>query len=153
MYSSGNPEVKLRAARGLVQRGDETPLELLVDILETLSRDGLGAETERALSKRKDRELVARMIPLLESKDHFVREVACNVLGHSGDRAATPHLLRMIDDTHSMVRRAAGFALAFLKDPQSLPELKRQYARHRQDNPNVVAALRCALQSLGEQPS
>jgi HEAT repeat protein len=150
MYSSANPEIKIRAARVLVQRGSEIPLRLLVEILETLSREGLGADTERALLKRQDTELVVVMIRLLDSKDHFVREVACKVLGHSGNRAATPHLLRMIDDPHIMVRRAAGFGLAFLEDPQSLVELKRQYARRQQDDPNVVMALRCALESLGE---
>ena len=153
MYASGHPEVKLRAARGLVQRGQETPLELLVEILETLNRDGLGAETERVLLQRQDPELAAKMIRLLESEDHFVREVACNVLGHSGDKAATPHLLRMIDDPHIMVRRAAGFGLAFLKDPQSVAELKRQYARHRDDDINVIMALQCAIQSLGAPSS
>jgi HEAT repeat protein len=121
-------------------------------MLETLSRDGLGAEIERVLLSRRDADLAARMIPLLESKDHFVREVACNVLGHSGNRTATPHLLRMIDDSHVMVRRAAGFGLAALKDPQSLAELKRQYARHHQDDRNVIVALQRALNSLGEQP-
>jgi|SRR5665213_739596 len=149
LYSSQNRQVKLRAAHGLLHRAEEAPLGLLVEILETLSREGLGAYAERALLKRRDAEVPPKMIVLLESKDHFAREVACNVLGHFGDRTATPHLLRMIDDPHIMVRRAAGFGLAFLKDPSSLPELKDQYGRHRDDDSNVVMALKCALQSLG----
>jgi HEAT repeat protein len=152
MYSSQNREVKLRAAQGLLQRAEESPLEILVEILETLSWEGLGANAERALLKRREPEVAPKMIALLASKDHFVREVACNVLGHFGDRTATPHLLRMIDDPHMVVRRAAGFGLAFLNDPSSLTELKKKYECHRDDDSNVVMALQCALQTLGVEP-
>lgn len=153
MYSSQNREVKLRTAYVLLQRAEESPLELLVEVLEEFCQDGLGANAEKALLKRRDAEVVSKMIALLESKDHFVREIACNVLGRFGDRRATPHLLRMIDDPYMMVRRAAGFSLAFLKDPLSLPELRNQCERHSQDDSNVIAALSCALQSLGETES
>ena len=88
------------------------------------------------------------MIVLLDSKDDFVREVACNVLGRSGGKLAAPHLLRMLDDPRMMVRRAAGFGLAFLKDLTSLPALRQRMERHKHDDTNVVAALQCALSSL-----
>jgi hypothetical protein len=55
----------------------------------------------------------------------------------------------MIDDPRIMVRRAAGFALAFLKDPSAIPELRRQRAARRNDDVNVVWGLECALQALG----
>jgi HEAT repeat protein len=119
-------------------------------MLKTLSWEGLGAKAEKALLKRREKEIVPKMMNLLESQDHFVREVACNVLGQFGDKAATSKLVCMIDDPHMMVRRAAGFALAFMKDQTSLPALREQYERHRNDDSNVVMALQCALQSLGE---
>ena len=131
----------------------DVPLDLLIEIFDTLSWEGLGAKAEKALLERRDVEVVSKMIARLGSTDHFVREAACTVLGHFGDKTATPYLLRMIDDPNMMVRRAAGFGLAFLKDPASLPELKEHYERHRNDDANVVMALQCALQSLGEELS
>jgi HEAT repeat protein len=149
-FASSKREVKLRAARALLHRADECPLWLLIEILQNLSREGWGAQVERALLRRRDAELVPTMIGLLESSDPFVREAACNVLGRSANRAAAPRLLGMIDDPHLMVRRAAGFGLACLKDPSCLPELRRLYERHRDDDANVVMALKSALRSLGE---
>jgi HEAT repeat protein len=53
----------------------------------------------------------------LRSPDSFIREMACEVLGSLGDRAATKHLIEMLNDPYLMVRRAAAFALGSLKDP------------------------------------
>ena len=153
LYSSENPEIKHRAANVLLDRFVEVPFDVLIDILETLSWHGLGAKAQETLLQRRDKEVVPKMIALLDSRDNFVREVACSVLGHFGDKAGTPHLLRMIDDSDMMVRRAAGFGLAFLKDPASRDQLEVQLERHRNDDSNVVMALQCALQSLGEELS
>jgi len=150
MYSSTNRDVRLRAAKGLLGRSEDAPLDLLIDILMNLSHEGLGANTERALLERNDPELVPRMIGLLESHDDFVRQVACTVLGRSRDVTATPHLLRMVDDSNVMVRRAAGFGLAFLKDRSALEEVTRLHDRRRDDDIDVVMALECAMKSLSE---
>src|SRR4051812_33081487 len=80
-YASRNPEIKLRSAKALLDRPN-VPLDVLIDILQTLSWEGLGAKAEKAFLKRRDKEIVPQMITLLESNDTFVREVACNVLGH-----------------------------------------------------------------------
>jgi HEAT repeat protein len=122
---------------------------ILLDILDNLSHHGLGASTEKALLKRQDPELLNAMIARLASSNPFIREVACHVLGQSSHSSATPHLLRMIDDPHMMVRRAAGFALSQLKDSSAIPELKRQLAARRNDDTNVVWALQTALETLG----
>ena len=151
MYSSTTPSLRLRAAHGLLERGHEIQLELLIDILVNLAHEGLGAKAESALLNRQDSELPERMIELLESSDDFVREVACTVLGRSGDTIATPHLLRMVKDRHMMVRRAAGFGLAHLKDRSALTQLHKLYDQHRNDDSNVVMAFQCALENLGEQ--
>jgi HEAT repeat protein len=151
-YSSPNPRVRLRAANAILARAGEVPLDVLVDILQSLAWQGLGAKAEKALLKRNDQELVPRIIDLLKSNDDFVREVACNVLGHSGNFSATRHLIRMIDDPKMMVRRAAGFGLAFLKDVSSVPALKQALDQHSDDDTNVVSALQCALTSCGERP-
>lgn len=148
LYGSANPEIRIRAAGALIERS-EVPLTTLLDILDTLAHHGLGASTEKALLKRQDPELLKAMIARLDSSDQFIREVACNVLGQSNNSAATPHLLRMIDDPHVMVRRAAGLALSRLKDSSAIPELKRQFAARRNDDTNVVWALRIALETLG----
>ena len=148
LYRSADLDIKIRAASALIGRTD-TPLNTLLDILDKLSRHGLGAATERALLKCQDLELLNAMIARLDSPDQFIREVACNVLGQSSNSAATPHLLRMIDDPHTMVRRAAGLALASLKDSSAIPELMRQFAARQNDDTNVVGALRKALKALG----
>src|SRR5213079_3369319 len=97
----------------------------------------------KALVKRKDKELAQAMIELLDSDDVWLREAGCRILGHTGDTDATKHLLRLLDDPHPMVRRAAGFGLAFLKDPSSLEQVRLQYQNHREDDTNVVWALEC----------
>jgi HEAT repeat protein len=151
LYDSRNRKIKIRAARGLLGHAEEVPLPILIEILENLSWEGLGTSVEKALLKRKDPEVVPMMIGLLASKDSFVREVACKVLGYSADKRATPHLLRRINDSNMLVRRAAAFALGALKDPSCVRKLKRQYLFHRIfDDWNVIFALRSALKSLGQ---
>jgi HEAT repeat protein len=149
LYESRKPAIKARAARGLLGRSSETPLTILLNILDTKWGEGLGADVEKALLERRDPELVPEMISRLKSPDPFIREVACVVLGKSGDRRATPHLLRMLDDPRMWLRRQAAFALAFLEDPAAIPELKRQYVRRQNDDINVKFGLETALKSLG----
>jgi HEAT repeat protein len=151
LYGSRNREVKIRAARGLLRKGSEIPLPVLLSVFDTLSNEGLGAAAEKALKQRRDPELVPEMIARLKSPDDFIREVACTVLGRVGDRRATSNLLGMLNDPHMMVRRSAAFALASLKDPASIPELKRQRALRRSDDTNVRFAIECALKELGEE--
>ena len=146
LYRSRNPAVKFRAARGLLKRSDEVPLSILLSILDDAALNGLGSETEKALEQRRDAELVPEMISRLGSPDAWIREVACVVLGKSGDRQATSHVLRMLDDPRLWIRRQAAFALAFLEDPASIPELKRQYRRN--DDINVRFGIETALRSL-----
>jgi HEAT repeat protein len=148
LYRSRNLAIKLRAAYGLLNRGGEAPLPILLNILDTLSDEGLGAETEKALKQRRDPELVPEMISRLKSPDEFIREVACVVLGRAGDRRATTHLLGMLDDPHVWVRRQAAFALALLSDPASVSELKRQYMLRQNDDVNVRFGIETALCSL-----
>jgi HEAT repeat protein len=151
LYESNNPTIKVRAARSMLRNGPEIPLPVLLSIFDTLSNEGLGAAAEKVLKQRSDPELVPEMIARLKSPDDFIREVACTVLGEAGDRNATSHLMGMLNDTHMMVRRAAAFALAALKDPASTPELKRQRVLRRSDDINVRFAIECALKELGEE--
>ena len=88
------------------------------------------------------------MIQRLTSPDDFIREVACNVLGKSENWNATQHLIAMLDDPNMMVRRAAGFALAFLGDPSALETLRRQFDARQNDDVNVRWALETAIQKL-----
>ncbi len=137
----------------LLDRGAKTSLPLLLDILDTLHDYGLGAQTKKVLLKRRDPELVPEMIARLQSPMPFVREVACDILGRwesgeSGDLAVTSHLLRMLDDPAVAVRRAAGMALAFRKDPRSSDELRKRHVRAGHDDMRVVFAIECALREL-----
>lgn len=148
LYSSEDRSIRLRAATGLLGRSSEVPLDLLIDILLNLHDQGLGAKAEKALLKRHDPEIVPRMIALLNSPSSFVREVACNVLGRTGDKTTSKQLLRMVDDPQMMVRRAAALALECVNDRSVLSELTAMYERHKVDDPNVILALEMALQAI-----
>ncbi len=148
LYRSPNHEVRVRAARRLLQRGDETPLAVLLDILDRLHHEGLGAETERAIAKRRDPELFAAMIERAESPSEFVRETACRWLGRLRDRRATPYLSKSIDDPRQLVRLAALYALADLKDPTALPRLAQTVSRWREQDENERRAVQTALKSI-----
>jgi len=147
LFRSDSPEIRVRAANALLKRND-TPLEILLEILDDYSHNGLGAEAERVLIKRNAPDCFASMVKRLSASDTFVREVACNVLGKSANWNATQHLLAMLDDPHIMVRRAAGFALAFLGDPDALDTLKRQLDARQNDDSNVRMAIETAIRSL-----
>lgn len=150
LYASNDHIIRLRAAKGLLNRYDEAPLSVLIDILIHLSHEGLGQKVVKSLSERADEELALEMIALLRSDDPWLREASCQVLGQTGNKLATHHLLEMLDDPHVMVRRAAGFGLASLKDQSSIDEVRAQYDRHKEDDINVVWAIQCALKSLGD---
>ena len=147
LYDSKKPHIRLRAAKALIRKPD-APLTTLLDILDHLSHFGLGAKTEQALLKRQGDELLSAMIARLSSADDFIREVACHVLGNLNNRAATPHLLRMLDDPYMMVHRQAAFAVAQLADRSAITELRRQLAARRNDDINVVMAIECAITVL-----
>ena len=121
LYRSPNPAIRVRAAQALIHGGSEPPLSILLNILDELSDAGLGAGAEKALMSRNDPALFDEMIKRLDAEDWFIREVSCNILGKLGNRQATPYLLKQVNDSHLMVRRAAGFALALLKDRMPYP--------------------------------
>lgn len=152
LYSSDNRTIRLRAAKGLLERYNEAPLSVLIDILTHHSHEGLGQKAMKSLSNRTDDRLVPEMIELLRSDDPWLREAACKILGHTGNTVATQHLLAMFDDPHVMVRQAAGFGLASLKDQSSLEDVRSRLERHKADDINVVWAIQCALKSLGDNP-
>jgi hypothetical protein len=145
LYHSTDREIRLRAAKALLNRSD-TPDVVVLDMLDTLAHFGLGAATLRELKRRASPELAPHMIERLGSSESFVREVACEVLGHCRDTSATAHLLRMIDDPEIMVRREAAWALGLLKDVSAAPELRRQLRNRRNDDYNVVMALEFAIE-------
>ena len=60
-YASNNPEIKYRSAKAILDQPD-VPLEVLIHMLETLSWEGLGAKAEKALLKRREKELVPKMM-------------------------------------------------------------------------------------------
>ncbi|MEN6451737.1 MAG: HEAT repeat domain-containing protein [Thermoguttaceae bacterium] len=153
LYRSTNPTVRLRAAEALLRRPKEVPLRLLLDIFLAKREGVLHVDPGKALMQCADPELVPEMIALLNSEDRFVRATACDVLGNAGDYIATPHLLRMLDDPEWMVRWRAGFALASLKDSSAREQLRSIYERRKNDEYNIVWAIRCALQALGETTS
>ena len=150
LYSNESREIRIRAAHGLLEHADSVPLWLLIDILVHLSHEGLGAKTEKALLGRRDNELATHMIALLDAKDAWLREVACNVLARSTNPNVSERVLPLTDDSNVMVRRSAFLALGQLKDKSVLPQLRELVRVRSNDDTNVVAAMQCALNSLQE---
>lgn len=151
-YESENRLIRIRSAVVLLDQPDRVPLNVLIDILVSLSYEGLGAKATRVLCQRKDEGLVPEMIKLLGSEDPWLREAACKILGNTGNKKGTEYLLRMFNDPHVMVRRAAGFALASLKDRSCLEQVRKLRELHDKDDINVRIALDCVLQKLGDDP-
>jgi|SRR5262245_2363759 len=147
LHGSGR-ELRIRAARDILAFEVPIPLKDLLFILDEFHAEGLGAATEKALMKCTTPELVGAMKVRLASPSPFVREVACNVLGRSGDMSATPDLIAKLQDPYVMVRRSAAFALAFLKDPSALDALRTVAAASADDDINVQMALDCAIRQL-----
>ena len=145
LYASGNPTVKLRAARALLRRPQESPLETLLDILDRLAHDGLGAAVWRALGDRRDPELLDEMVARLATPDSLVRALACHVLGRTGKPQAAAHLARMIDDAELSVRQSAISALATLDDPAAIAVLERRLSESTDDDETTVKAMEQAL--------
>lgn len=148
LYASGNPTVKFRAARALLRRPEDTPLTTLLDILDSLSNEGLGAAVERVLGKRRDPELRGEMIARLASPDISVRRLACGVLGRLGNPEAAPRLARMIDDPELLVRRAAIQALVALNDPIAVKVLEQRLSGRTDDDKLTINAIESALMML-----
>ena len=147
LFRSANRDIRLRAASAMLERQD-TPVPILLEILDRHSHDGLGVHVERALLGRAAADLHDAMVERLSSPDDFVREVACTILGQSEDKRATRPLLGMLDDSHMMVRRAAGWALAALGDPSALVPLQRLQELRTSEDINVRMAIEAAIQKL-----
>jgi HEAT repeat protein len=139
----------LHHTKVLMHRWRDVPLNIILEILDDLHNHRLGAGVERILLKREDPELVDAMVNRLRSPAPFVREVACRVLGRKGGGKIIRLLLAALADQSMMVRRAAGFALADISDPSSVPQLLERYMASANDDINVRAALECALDTMG----
>jgi HEAT repeat protein len=148
LYESPNLDIRVRAATALIAQAD-TPLTLLLSILDQLWHQGLVSSLEKAFLKRRGKDMVEAMLVRLNSPERYLREFDCTVLGNSQDFAATPRLLRMLDDPQLMVRRAAALAIGSLKDVSAIPVLQRELAARQSDDSNVIFALKYALHELG----
>jgi hypothetical protein len=149
LFRSQNRAIRVRAAKVLLNRWRDVPLNIILEILDDLYNQGLGAGVQSILLKREDPELVEAMLSRLQSPAPFVRETACTVLGQKGGRKVTGVLLAALGDQSMMVRRAAGIALAYVGDPSSIPQLLERYRASANDDINVRTALERALDEMG----
>jgi HEAT repeat protein len=158
LLQSPDLAIRHRAAAAILQRGEEAPLAVLLDILDGRHGAFGKSDLEKALLACRDPELVGELIQRLNSMEWHCsdrvaylvyRSLVCSVLGRIGSRAAAPHLLKMLNDPSMLVRHAAAYALGDLKDPDSAPALLRCYEQARGEDINVREALEFALNSLG----
>ena len=57
LFRSRNRAIRVRAAKVLMNRWREVPLGIILEILDDLHNDGLGAGAERILLRRDDSEM------------------------------------------------------------------------------------------------
>jgi HEAT repeat protein len=106
LFRSRNRAIRVRAAKVLMNCWRDVPLSIILEILDDAHNEGLGAGAERILLRREDPELVEAMVSRLRSAGPFVREFACKVLGHKGDRKVTGVLLAALQDQSLILRTA-----------------------------------------------
>lgn len=88
----------------------------------------------RAFGYRRDREVIGRLIAMLDSADETVpvKTEIMRALGRIGDRGAVPALTRILrQDEISKLREEAADALGELAAPETLPELLEALERER----------------------
>ena len=150
-YASPNPVVRERAVAALVNVHDPRVTPILLDAFEHY-QEYPGVDTVRAMQQSRDPALLESMLRFSAHPDAQIRAGACEVLGALADGRATPALVERLGDEDIWVRRAAGFALAALRDPAALEPLRQRYDDYPADDINVRVALHAALRALGSPP-
>ena len=143
--------VRLRALAALAQVTDPRVTSILLDAFEHY-QDNRGVDLVKAMQRSQDPALVESLLRLSTHSDAAIRRGACEVLGTLGDHRSTPFLVERLADSDMWVRRAAGHALARLRDPRAADALQRRYEDYPDDDVNVRMALCVALRDLGLAP-
>ncbi|HET8627837.1 MAG TPA: HEAT repeat domain-containing protein [Thermomicrobiales bacterium] len=151
LYSSANPVVRERALAALANAPDPRVTPVLLDAFEHY-QEYPGVDTVRAMQQSRDPALLEPMLRFSTHPDAQIRAGACEVLGALADRRATPALVERLGDEDIWVRRAAGFALAAVRDPAALEPLRQRYDGYPADDINVRVALHTALRALSAPP-
>jgi len=154
LYESDNRPIRVRAARGLLRyHGRDVPLSTLVDILDHLCGEGLGAATERVLVDHPNDAVVD---VLIETAANLVRPLhprgRCRVVPEHPRPDVSQALVAALDDADWWIRTAA-FALAHLRDPTTLKAVQARAGLAINREPNVAMGFSAAVRALTTAPS
>ncbi|MBI1349102.1 hypothetical protein GC163_22765 [bacterium] len=83
----------------------------------------LRAQAIREFGKTADARVLELLVPLVSDYWISIREAVAEVLGELHDPAATPHLVRLLDDEVPDVKRDAVIALGKIGDARAVPAL------------------------------
>ena len=139
----------------LLDRASDVSTAVLLDILETLAHEGLGAKTQKKLRERRDSRLPEQMLERLSNKDDFVRETACHVLGDTCDEIFVESLVEHLSDPAYMVQRAAIHALMKIGSISAKDAIEKRliYLEQTDGSTGMEFCLKFALSRLDAKAS
>ncbi|MBN1672269.1 MAG: HEAT repeat domain-containing protein [Kiritimatiellae bacterium] len=147
MLRSDEPDVKGTAINVLPKLGEAAVPELLALLAGAGGDDDLRGWIVLVLGEVGDKRAVQPLLPLLASRDPYVRLNTFEALGKIGDPSAVPALEHELAHPDARIRRRAAEALARIQGGNALAGL----ARAMTDRDETVRAL--AARGLGGQPS
>lgn len=125
--AEGAPQVRLAAARALAKVGDATCLATLLDAALDENAE-LAATAEATLADLPDQSVDAEIVALLPKAEGAKQLVLINLVGKRRI-AATPLLLKALDQNDAAVRSAALLALGETVEPDELKILIAQVVK------------------------
>jgi HEAT repeat protein len=136
--------IQVSAAKGLVLTGDNRGREVLYQILESDSRDGVVASLG-ALSEVHEQTVLPIILTLLESKDALIRTEAYQYIAGIDSEICHELLIEGITDSVARIRAISYRGLEKFKEKEIL------YMGLRDVDPQVRIAAAKALENLGEE--
>jgi len=142
LLDNGDYKVRMAAARGLGEIGDEQAIGPLIDSLSDTSKNVQRIATE-AFSNI-GQPAVSALLDTLIGKDQLARKWAAEALGNIGDASVAQQLIARLNDPNIEVQRAAVTALGDLKSKRAIEPLIEVLSS---DN---IELARAATEALGQ---
>jgi hypothetical protein len=155
---SAKPEVRASAIGDLVRharRDDDVKKRALAKLEARLADEHPGVRSAAAIAvgDLEAKDLLPKVLVLVDDDDAHVRQMAINALGEIGDERAAPRLRRALTDRRPEVRYQSTIAIArVLRDEKDAKEIEEALVRATRDDDDAVVhiALRIAEERFDE---
>ncbi|MDH4185182.1 MAG: HEAT repeat domain-containing protein [Nitrospinota bacterium] len=115
LLTHSNPWFRKKAVDGLVASGSHDVGERLADMLPTETDADVIKTVVHALSYLATPKVAIRLVPILESEDLMLRQMAVQTIVEKGDSTAVGPVVALMRSKDKNIRRAAADALSGLK--------------------------------------